>query len=74
MGFQYTVGMSIFTLGRDRGNFELNKQVEMNRQAMTENYSMIRIESGQQKPLLSKARLNLFEEILEISPATPSGD
>jgi hypothetical protein len=74
VGFQYTVGMDVFTLGRDRGNFELNKQINGIQQAMTETHSSIMIQSGQPKQILSKGRLNIFEEILEISPALPTGD
>ena len=74
VGFQYTVGMSVYTLGRDRGNYELMKQKGRVQISLTETHSSLRLESGHQKQILSKGRQNQQEEILEITPAFPTGD
>ena len=56
VGFQYTVGMCVYTLGRDIGNYELMKQVGEYKIKLNESHSSCTLESSQQKQMLSKGR------------------
>jgi hypothetical protein len=66
--------MNVYTLGRDRGNYELMKQKGRDKISLTETHSSLRLENGHQKQNLSKVWQNQQEKILEITPASPTGD